>query len=491
MPSLQWLAWTPDAFERARTEDKPVLLSITATWSPWCLDMDRTSYADPEVLRLIDRHFVPIRVDAERRPDIAERYGLGGWPTTAFLTADGDVIGGGTYVPLERMPGVLEQVARAFSERRDEIRQRSAANGCGGGAATGGYQPGEEELTASIYSSFDAEHGGFGREAKFPLTMPLELALQMHREHGTPGMATIVETTLDGIGWGALFDEVDGGFFRCASTRDWQRPQLEKLLEINASLLGVFIDGAETLDVARYGDRARDVLRYTQTWLADQAEGGWCGSQQADADYYARRNADDRHAAVAPPVDSTLYADKNAAMISAALRAGRALDDSGLGEFAIRSLERLLVACYKPAHGVAHYVDSEPRVRGLLDDQVAVAVACLDAHEATGNIVYEMMAEELAHFAIRTLWDEPAGGFFDRTQPGLDEPDVSRLRARVKPFVPNCEAARMLFRVGRVSGNSEFGDAARRTLAAMARDAGNHGPLASHYLVAVREGRIR
>ena len=121
MDTVRWLAWSSEAFARARAEDRPVLLSIAASWCELCLDMDRTTYADPAVAALVNDRFVPIRVDADRRPDISERYSLGGWPTTAFLTTEGDVIGGGTYVTVDRMPSVLERVADAFRSRREEL----------------------------------------------------------------------------------------------------------------------------------------------------------------------------------------------------------------------------------------------------------------------------------------------------------------------------------------------------------------------------------
>src|SRR5688500_835185 len=112
---VAWQPWTRAVFARARTERKPVLLSISATWCGTCQEMDRTSYADPFVATLINERFVPIRVDADERPDISERYSLGGWPTTAFLTPDGEILGGGTFVPVARMPGVLARVADAFA----------------------------------------------------------------------------------------------------------------------------------------------------------------------------------------------------------------------------------------------------------------------------------------------------------------------------------------------------------------------------------------
>ena len=111
---VQWEEWGADAFARAARDGRPVLLSISAAWCRACHEMDRTTYADPEVAALVAARFVPVRVDADRRPDINERYNLGGWPTTAFLTAAGDVITGGTFVPVDRMRGVLERVSTAY-----------------------------------------------------------------------------------------------------------------------------------------------------------------------------------------------------------------------------------------------------------------------------------------------------------------------------------------------------------------------------------------
>ena len=479
MDTVRWLPWGAEAFARARAEDRPVLLSIAAPWCESCLDMDRTTYADPGVAGIVNDQFVPIRVNADRRPDISDRYSLGGWPTTAFLTAEGAVIGGGTYVTLERMPAVLERVAEAFRSRREELTAASTPDVSrpAGGTST--------DVAAHVFDSFDEDHGGFGTEPKFPLIAPLELALDLYRESQDPAMSHIVEATLDAMGWGGLYDEVDGGFFRYAAAQDWTRPHQEKLLDVNASLLRMYVEASETLRIARYRERAVDMLRYVQTWLADPVDGGWSGSQQADRDYYAG-TLEERQARTPPKVDGVLYAAWNAQMVSATLRAAELLDDTALGEFALKSLERINVACYSPGAGVAHCLDGRPSVRGLLDDQIAMAAAHLDAHTATGNIVYEMMAQELAHYAVRMMWDEQHGGFFDRSVPEAAE-RVGLMRERLKPFVANCDAARVLKRLAAVKGDHNFAEQAEATLAAMAPLAAQQGPLAAHYVLALRQ----
>jgi uncharacterized protein YyaL (SSP411 family) len=177
-------------------------------------------------------------------------------------------------------------------------------------------------------------------------------------------------------------------------------------------------------------------------------------------------------------------------MVQTALHAAAVFDDDGLRDFAIKSLERVLLSCYKPGAGVAHFFDSQPRVRGLLADQFAMSAACLDAFEVTGNIVYEMMAEELAHYAIRVLWDEAEGGFVDRAFDEADPP-IGLLNQPIKPFAVNCDASRTLRRLAEASGEREFVVFADRTLGAMTPLAASQGPLAAHYVMAQRAAARR
>jgi hypothetical protein len=482
---VAWLPWSDRAFARARDEQKPVLLSIATAWCHWCHEMDRTSYADPEIAAFINDRFVPIRVDADDRPDISERYSLGGWPTTAFLTPSGDILTGGTFVPLDRMRSVLAQVSEAFQSQPSRAPARVADV-----PSRNGTLIDDAQLTAQVFATFDDEFGGFGTEPKFPHVAPLHLALDLFVDSRDETLERMVVLSLDRIGWGGLHDAVDGGFFRYATTRDWQLPHFEKLLDVNAALARLFVEVGSKLGMTRFTDRAADTIRYIQNWLADPVDGGWYGSQQADDRYYAAASASARRTLPVPSLAQSLYADSNAAMVSTALVAARIFNDDGLRDFAMKSLERVLLTCYRPGLGVAHYFDTEPRVRGLLVDQFAMAAACLDAFDTSGNIVYEMMAEELAHYAMRTMSDESGGGFFDRGSEGAEE-SIGLMSERLKPFVSNCEAAKTLLRLGEVSGEQEFIAAADRTIAAMRPFAPAQGPLAAHWLLAVRAAAAR
>lgn len=481
--AVEWLPWGPDAFVRARAERKPVLLSIAVPWCQWCREMDRTTYAHEDIAAVINDRFVPVRVDADERPDISERYTLSGWPTTAFLTADGEMLGGGTFVPLERMQRVLDRVLAAFAAHVTPGNEQPSAPP---GSTAGHRLPTQADLSRIVFDTFDVEHGGFGTAPKFPNAAPVRLAIDLWKESHDDRLHAMAVTTLDAMGWGPLYDEVDGGFFRYAAERDWQGPHTEKMLDTNAALLRLYLDAGADLGLSRFTERAADLLRYVQTWLSDPA-GGWFGAQHADDRYYTA-GREERRRLAAPPVGTVQFTDANGAMVGAALHAARVFDDDGPRAFALTSLERVVLGVYRPGDGVAHAplpllaTNAEPGVRGLLADQISMAAANLDAFDATGNVVYEMMAEELAHYVIRTMWDERDGGFFDRAA-GDDE--IGLLRLRLKPFVLNCDAAQTLRRVAVTSGDHELARVADATLTAMAPAAAAQGPLAAHYLLAL------
>jgi uncharacterized protein len=458
---IDWLPWGADAFARASREGKPVLLSITAAWCRACHEMERTTYADPGVAALVRDRFVPIRVDTDRRPDINERYNLGGWPTTAFLTAEGALITGGTFVPVERMAGVLTRVAEAA----EHAGRRTHADPADGETVDHPVDGGAEVVEA-IFASFDPEHGGFGVEPKFPHAAPLHLAMALFRDSGDDRWRRLVELTLDRMADGGLWDREAGGFYRYATTRDWQLPHQEKLLDTNAALLRAYAEAAIVFGRDADRERCAAIARFITTTLRAET-GGYYGSD----------------------AEQVFYADGNAAAAGALLGAATVLDDSELAREALASFERVILLCYKPGLGIAHYFDGAARVRGLLTDQVSVIAALLDAYDVSDGEPYRMMAEELGHIIVRDMEDRADAGFFDRS-PSPD--DVGLLRSRRKPFVANADAAAALARLSRLEPRKGFPDPAafrlhaEGALAAAKRQISGQGPLAAHYALAAR-----
>ena len=482
---VEWRSWGRTAFDEARAEQVPVLLAIGAHWCPATAAMMRGAYADRRVADMLDDRFVPIRVDADARPDIAECYSLGAWPTTAFLTPDGDILGGETYATRERMQALLPRVADAFAAQRDVIAEQRATGDPQPAAAPGEAPDPKIDgwLGDHLLGQFDEDHGGFGAGAKRIHADALELAWRRARDGDQP-FATVVEGTLHAMAWGGLYDELDGGVFRYCARRDWTEPATEKLLDVNAQALRLFLLPDD--DCCR--DRAVGVVGYVRRTLADLTPDhpGFFASQQSDPDYYRYRPhaPGDATAGTVPPVDRAIYADGTALMARSFAAAAETLGDSSLLEFAVDAMEHVVAGTYERGGGIAHRAGERAGVRGLLADQVRASAALLDLHELTDREVYLDMAQELMLFALQHLWDANGGGFLDRVH---TPDDVGLLREQVRPFAANCEAARVLLRLAPLTGNPAFRDRATATLATQTAAVRAHGVDAAPYALAVRD----
>jgi uncharacterized protein YyaL (SSP411 family) len=501
--TINWLDWGVGAFARAMREDKPILLALVAPWCEHCAAMARTTYARAEVARIVDARFVAIWVDTDRRPDINERYNLGGWPTTAFLTPDGQVFGGGTFIDADRMPSVLADVAEAFAQRRGEIEAAALREPS---PSRGGMRTADREratfedvgrstsrdlmdddplewLSARLLESFDREQGGFGVGPKFPHVPALTLALERYVDTSNPLLRDLVTTSLDRLM--LLADRTDGGFFHYASNRDWSAPHTAKLLLENADLIRLYLDAGETLERRDYVDQAKRTIDWVQRVLA-RPHGGFAASQAADSVYYGTLTAHARSSRATPKVDEAAYADSNAATIAAFLRAAEVFDDISLRDVALRALDETILAAYRPGGGMAHVVAPEPDVWGLLADQVRVVEALLLAHMATDQLPYSMLAAELMEYAMKVMRDDGEGGLGDRAPAELDVQSAV-INRRFRPFATNCEAARALFRLSLVTGRRMYADSATETLASLGTAYRDDPLLGSSYGLAVRE----
>jgi uncharacterized protein YyaL (SSP411 family) len=429
--------------------------------------MDRTTYGEPTIAALINERTVPVKVDADRRPDINERYNLDGWPTTALLTPSGEILTGSTYVTPDLMPRMILEAADSLRDHYDALMARAAAAAAARRrvSATHRYEPDRSApdwMIDQLLAAQDREWGGFGTGGKFLHALPLRFALAVYTASPDPRLEMLIVHSLDAVTRGGLFDEVDGGFFRCTAGRDWSRPHTEKMLDDQAAIVTLLVDASDVLARPAYRERALDVIRYVQRTLHDHQRGGFYASQRADEDYYMVSGSI-RETLEQPPVDRTLFIDSNAQAASAWLRASAAMDDVALGRTALTALERVLLSTYRPGEGVAHFVGAAPEVRGLLTDHVHAAAALLDLDEAVANETYSMLAEELMRTAIRTMWDDDAGGFRDHEPRGSE--DVGLLADPVKPLTLNCLAAVTLARLARRTSGSDLEQYARAALA--------------------------
>lgn len=301
---VDWYPWGEEAFERARSENKPILLSIGYSACHWCHVMAHESFENEPIARLMNEHFVNIKVDREERPDLDSIYmnsvmmmnGHGGWPMTVFLTPDGVPFYGGTYYPpVDRggMPGfprILISIAEAYQAKRDEIAQ-SADSILSELKRIDSIKPQEGDLGHEIADQaatqllrvLDPVHGGFGRAPKFPPSMALTFLLRQYARTKDQGALDAVELTLQRMANGGMYDQLGGGFHRYSVDEKWLVPHFEKMLYDNALLSRIYLDAFLVTGKEFYKRIATETLDYVRREMTDPS-GGFYSSQDADSE---------------------------------------------------------------------------------------------------------------------------------------------------------------------------------------------------------------
>ena len=479
---VQWREWGDESLGQAEREDKLILVDISAPWCHWCHVMDRTTYSNPEIIRFINERFVPIRVNGDKRPDLQDRYLLGGWPTTAFLLPDGRMLSGTTFVPPGAMIRKLQETDDLYREHKSLVTAQAASM-----TAHAEAQRSEAETPILEFDTeyidnavevlkrdFDSVHGGFGSDPKFPFPDARRFAFRRYRQTGDKEMLEIALKSLDGLM--ALYDPEWGGFYRYALNADWTGPHFEKLLYVQAGAIESYAEAYQVTGDDKYGETAAGVKAYVERFLTDHDRGGFYASQDADVDSHDP-DADiifgeeffpldeaGRLSVGMPDVDKMVYTDWNGMMISAYLRLFHVMGDEHAKEFALRTTDRLL-ARNMQGDRMCHFNDGEPRLCGVLSDQVYFGQALVDMYQSTGQRRYLIEAEKLAYFMSRELQDVVDGGFYFNT---FDPHAKGEVLERHKPFDENVAAAQFMTQIFYLTGEETYRSMAARTLRALA-----------------------
>ena len=509
---VDWFAWGDEAFERARTADRPILLSIGYSACHWCHVMEHESFEHDETAQLMNERFVNVKVDREERPDVDALYmdavvaltGHGGWPMTVFLTPEGEPFFGGTYFPPEPRHGmpafrdVLTAVSDLYRERRGAAAA-SAKQLVDAIQASSAVRPSTEPLTESLLGDaaralrrqFDPEWGGFGGAPKFPPAPTLEFLLRMHLR-GDDEALPMVTKTLDAMAAGGMYDLLGGGFHRYSVDRRWLVPHFEKMLYDNALLASTYLHGWVVTGEERYREVAEETLDYVLRELA-LPEGGLASAQDADTDgvegltftwttdegvpeevlqpfedgrsiirgeldeELRRRLWELREERPKPVRDDKAIASWNGLALAALAEAGRRLERADLVD-AARRIGEFLLGPLSDDEGrlLRSYRDGRAKHTGFLEDYADVAHGLLELHVATGELRWLEEANRLARLAVELFGDEEHGGFF-RTPV-----DGERLIARQKSFDDNptpsgnSMLAYVLLRLARIYGDDEL-----------------------------------
>ena len=503
---VDWYPWGEEALERARAEDKPLLLSIGYAACHWCHVMEHESFEDEATAGLMNERFVNVKVDREERPDLDAIYmdavvavtGQGGWPMTVFLTPAGEPFFGGTYYPPEPRHGlpsfrqVLAAISDAYRERRGDVARQAEAL-VEAVRQSSETAPSSEPLTSGILADavrglraqLDPEWGGFGRAPKFPPASALEFLLRR-------GELEPVTKTLDGMAAGGMYDLVGGGFHRYSVDERWLVPHFEKMLYDNALLAPAYLHGWLVTGEERYRRVAEQTLEYVLRELR-LPEGAFASAQDADTEgvegltftwapgegapeellqpfeggrHVLRGELDDetrarlfelRERRPKPLRDDKAIAAWNGMAVAALAEAGRRLERPDFLAAAVDAAGFLL-GPLSDGEGRLHrtFRDGQSKGTGYLDDYAHVANGLYELHVATGELRWLRESRRLAVLAVELFADEERGGFF------LSPVHGERLVARTKDLddhpTPsgNSMLAYVLLRLARVYGDDEL-----------------------------------
>ena len=510
---VDWYPWGDEALERAREEDRPILLSIGYAACHWCHVMEHESFEDPATASVMNERFVNVKVDREERPDLDAVYmdavvamsGQGGWPMTVFLTPDGEPFYGGTYFPPEPRHGlpsfrqVLEALAGAWRDRRSDVAS-SAAQLVEAVRHGSTLQPSADPLTETLLSGaarglregFDRAWGGWGRAPKFPPAPTIEFLLRRHVQTGDEEALALATATLDGMALGGMYDLLGGGFHRYSVDERWLVPHFEKMLYDNALLVPAYLHAWQVTGTSRYREIVEETVEYMlrELWLDG---GGFASAQDADTDgvegltftwteeegvpaeflepfehgrsiirgdldpELRRRLLEQRELRPKPLRDDKAIASWNGLALAALAEAGRRLERrdwvdaaTELGDFVLTRLGD------GDGRLLRSYRAGRTSGPGFLDDYANVAHGLLELHVATGELRWLEEAHRLARLAVELFGDDERGGFF------LADRERDPLVARSKPLddhpLPsgNSMLAHVLLRLARIYGDEEL-----------------------------------
>jgi len=431
---VDWYPWGEEAFRAARREDKPIFLSIGYSACHWCHVMERESFEDPEVAKLMNDTFVSIKVDREERPDIDHVYmtvcqmmtGGGGWPLTVVMTPGKQPFFAATYLPRESRPGMtgmldlIPRIRTLWREQRDKLAQ--SAEQVTAALDAMGPSPAEEPLKRDVLTAayehlagtYDKQYGGFGSAPKFPSPHQFFFLLRYWRRTGAAPALEMVRDSIRAMARSGTFDQLGFGFHRYATDREWRVPHFEKMLYDQALMLTACVEASQASGDPACADTARRIGTYMLRDLA-APEGG----------FYAAENAESEGE------EGKFYVWRAEDFIRGALTG-----DDG------RLLHR--------------YRRGRAGIRAHADDYAFLVWGLIELYETTFDAVYLERAAALQDAMIEHFWDETDGGFF------FTAADAEELPARQKQVydgaAPSANSAAMLnlLRLGRLTATPSY-----------------------------------
>ena len=457
---VAWSDWSKSTFDRARRENRILVIEVSAAWCHWCHVMERETYADPRVRERLSARFLPVKVDADARPDLAERYAEYHWPATVFLTPDARPV---TALRGYRGPEDFLRILADVDAAVREGRAGPAVTAPSGRPAAAGEAADLPALRARLRrqldATYDAGQGGWGLGQKYPHPAPVLHALLGARVEGD-GVAR--ERALLALAQAeSLIDPVFGGMYQYSEGGVWSRPHFEKIASVNAGAMSTYASAFALTGDARWLRDANAVRRFVTTMLRAPS-GAFYTSQDADVGahgdapfvdghtYFDLGDAARRRLGL-PRVDRAIYAQENGWFIEGLVDLHRASGDPEALRQATAAARAVLATHRDPGGGLRHAATDADGLH--LGDQSAFGRACVALADATGDRTWLDAAVGLADAMRARLLDPAGGGFFSRTE---DATAPGVFRERLLPYEGNAAAARFLLALHAATGTAAY-----------------------------------
>ena len=532
---VDWYPWGEEALSKARTENKPILLSIGYSACHWCHVMAHETFENPEVAAIMNEYFVNIKVDREERPELDSIYmqavqaitGSGGWPLTAFLTPERKPFYGGTYFPpedrhgLPGFPRVLRTVAEAYKNRHHEIQEAASQIMnvlTSNQVCIDDGKPPTADIMKQAYTSlerdFDGTNGGFGGAPKFPQPMALEFLLRYSLQSGDTTALKMVETSLEKMARGGIYDQLGGGFHRYTTDGRWLVPHFEKMLYDNALLSKVYLHAYLVTGRELYRSVVEQTLDYILREMMSP-EGGFYSTQDADSegsegkyhlwtpaeiievvgdsvgrafmDYFGVTDEGNfegrnilhrveeiklevpgnveqaktalmtrREQRVKPARDEKVLASWNGLMLSSLSEAASTLGRKDYIKAAVDNGSFLLNTLVVNGELRHTFKNGEAKITGYLDDYAAVIDGLMTLHTATAKGKWLRQAMQLANTMVEQFWEESMNAFYDTARGAEDL--IIRPRTTTDGATPSgtSMATLVLLKLSRLTDNASF-----------------------------------
>ena len=444
--TLAWKSWQDSHFTKAKKEQRFILLDLEAVWCHWCHVMEQKTYSDPRVAALIAKHYIPVKVDQDARPDLGKRYEDYGWPATIVFDADGkEIVKLRGFIPPERMASILEAIVkdpspiRYFDYLRDnptEISREAALS-----------TENREELTDRFFRTHDFNMGGLNQDQKFMDHDSVELALTLAHA-GDKRAAQMAQQTLTGAL--NLIDPAWGGAYQYSTDGDWKHHHFEKIMSVQADYLRLYASAWRHTQDARYLDAAKAIRRYVKNFLTSP-EGAFYVSQDADlvqgehSEEYFKLDDAARRALGVPRVDTHIYARENGWMISALVALAETDSDEVALQDAITAARWVEKNRGLLGGGFRH--DTKDSAGPYLDDNLAMARAYMTLYVASADRQWLVSARRTADFITKTFKARD-GGYLTSVKRGKLPPRPNTEE--------NIQTARLFNELAQYSGKTTY-----------------------------------